>query len=178
MTMPGGMALICTANSNLHRKKIKGFKCERSAATNASFTAFVQDTGYVTEAERLGRSFVFYDHVAPEHVKTQGDFPTKSLALDGYDPTVTPIGFEPNCYGLDNTVGDVWKWTRDPFRMHSARTQNRKASSRARNSKLPKGGSFLCHADCCMRYRITACTGNTPDSASSHTGFRAVYADG
>ena len=72
MAMPVGKALICTANSNLHRKKIKGFKCERSAVTNASLTAFVQDTGYVTEAEQLGRSFVFYNHVAPEHGETQG----------------------------------------------------------------------------------------------------------
>ncbi|WP_323768468.1 SUMF1/EgtB/PvdO family nonheme iron enzyme [Antarctobacter sp.] len=35
-----------------------------TATTVAQFAAFVQDTGYVTEAERAGSSFVFHSHVA------------------------------------------------------------------------------------------------------------------
>ena len=41
--------------------------------------------------------------------------------------------------------------------------------------KLGKGGSFLCHASYCFRYRIAARTGNSPDSSTSHQGFRLVY---
>ncbi len=36
------------------------------AVTNAEFERFVSDTGYVTDAERLGWSFVFYQHVEEE----------------------------------------------------------------------------------------------------------------
>jgi sulfatase modifying factor 1 len=37
-----------------------------------------------------------------------------------------------------------------------------------------KGGSFLCHASYCNRYRVAARTSNTPDSAASNIGFRCV----
>jgi formylglycine-generating enzyme required for sulfatase activity len=37
-----------------------------------------------------------------------------------------------------------------------------------------KGGSFLCHASYCNRYRVAARTANTPDSAASNIGFRCV----
>jgi Sulfatase-modifying factor enzyme 1 len=37
-----------------------------------------------------------------------------------------------------------------------------------------KGGSFLCHASSCSRYRVAARTSNTPDSFTSNIGFRGV----
>jgi len=40
---------------------------------------------------------------------------------------------------------------------------------------LTKGGSYLCHATYCHRYRIAARTGNSPDSATGHIGFRLVF---
>ena len=39
------------------------------AVTNAEFDEFVRDTGYVTDAERLGWSFVFYQHLAEDKRK-------------------------------------------------------------------------------------------------------------
>ena len=39
---------------------------DQAAVTNAQFAAFVEATGYATEAERLGWSFVFQGHLAPK----------------------------------------------------------------------------------------------------------------
>jgi len=38
-----------------------------------------------------------------------------------------------------------------------------------------KGGSFMCHKSYCFRYRIAARSGSTPDSTTSHIGFRLAY---
>jgi formylglycine-generating enzyme required for sulfatase activity len=37
-----------------------------------------------------------------------------------------------------------------------------------------RGGSYLCHASYCNRYRVAARTSNTPDSSSGHLGFRCA----
>jgi sulfatase modifying factor 1 len=41
------------------------FLIDRTAVTNAAFAKFVAATGYVTEAERIGWSFVFYAQLHP-----------------------------------------------------------------------------------------------------------------
>ncbi|MFF3942345.1 SUMF1/EgtB/PvdO family nonheme iron enzyme [Streptomyces phaeofaciens] len=40
--------------------------------------------------------------------------------------------------------------------------------------RVVRGGSHLCHASCCNRYRVAARSGDTPDSSSGHTGFRCA----
>ena len=35
------------------------------------------------------------------------------------------------------------------------------------NAKVMKGGSYLCHASYCNRYRVAARTSNTPDSGTA-----------
>ncbi len=42
---------------------VKSFAMDAGAVTNERFAAFVDDTGYVTDAERFGWSFVFHQHV-------------------------------------------------------------------------------------------------------------------
>jgi formylglycine-generating enzyme required for sulfatase activity len=37
-----------------------------------------------------------------------------------------------------------------------------------------RGGSYLCHASYCNRYRVAARTKNTPDSATTNISFRCV----
>jgi formylglycine-generating enzyme len=59
--------------------------------------------------------------------------------------------------------------------MRSLKKAARLTNSQAGPRKVIKGGSFLCHASYCHRYRIAARTGNTPDSSTGHTGFRVVY---
>ncbi|MBX3141543.1 MAG: formylglycine-generating enzyme family protein [Trueperaceae bacterium] len=40
--------------------------------------------------------------------------------------------------------------------------------------RVVKGGSYLCHASYCNRYRVAARTFNTPDSTTGHMGFRVA----
>ncbi|MEM9441452.1 MAG: SUMF1/EgtB/PvdO family nonheme iron enzyme, partial [Pseudomonadota bacterium] len=44
-----------------------------------------------------------------------------------------------------------------------------------KGAKVLKGGSYLCHISYCYRYRIAARTGTTPDTTTSHQGFRLVF---
>jgi formylglycine-generating enzyme required for sulfatase activity len=40
--------------------------------------------------------------------------------------------------------------------------------------RVMRGGSHLCHASYCNRYRVDARNANTPDSATTNLGFRCV----
>ena len=51
---------------------INAFRIDRCAVTNARFARFVAATGYVTEAERQGRSFVFAGLLPDEFEETRG----------------------------------------------------------------------------------------------------------
>lgn len=46
--------------------RLAPFGIERATVTNARFARFVADTGYVTDAERIGWSFVFHGVLTPE----------------------------------------------------------------------------------------------------------------
>ncbi|MCJ8336661.1 MAG: formylglycine-generating enzyme family protein, partial [Epibacterium sp.] len=56
----------------LRAARLKPFRMGAKTVTNAEFASFVEDTGYVTEAERFGWSFVFWSEVPPEIEMTQG----------------------------------------------------------------------------------------------------------
>jgi sulfatase modifying factor 1 len=45
--------------------RVRPFRMDRTAVTNAQFAAFVKETGYRTDAERYGWSFVFHAFVSP-----------------------------------------------------------------------------------------------------------------
>jgi len=105
----------------------------------------------------------------------QGQFPKENLCKDGFATTAPARSFAPNGYGLYNMVGNVWEWTADPFRIRSQKKQAKLRQAQMQGYKLSKGGSFLCHASYCWRYRIAARTGNSPDSTTTHTGFRVVW---
>ncbi|NBD25810.1 formylglycine-generating enzyme family protein [Paenibacillus glycinis] len=96
--LPGGTFLMGTNDEEGFPKDGEGpirevalapFYIDACAVTNREFGAFVQATGYLTEAERFGWSFVFHLFV-PEAAKASGS--TKSvpgtpwwLAVDGAD---------------------------------------------------------------------------------------------
>jgi len=48
------------------------FWIDRAAVSNAQFAAFVKDTGYVTEAERFGWSFVFHNQLVGRQRRNAG----------------------------------------------------------------------------------------------------------
>lgn len=50
---------------------LSAFGMDVATVTNAAFAAFVQATGHVTDAERFGRSFVFYDFVS-DRIRERG----------------------------------------------------------------------------------------------------------
>jgi sulfatase modifying factor 1 len=244
------------------------FDIDTSPVTNADFDAFVKATGYRTEAEIFGWSFVFWSHIPkdrfqelvedtaahtpwwckvpgatwdkPEgpgsnvntradhpvvHVSWndaaayaawaqkslpteaqweyaarggleqnlypwgddltpggehrcniwQGTFPVEDLADDGFAGTCPVTAFPPNGYGIYSITGNVWEWCADWFQpTFPNAAQHDPAGPPLGETRVMKGGSFLCHASYCNRYRVAARTSNTPDSSTSNIGFRCV----
>lgn len=271
--VPGGLGLIGTQTPQIladgegpmKRKKLRALLWEPGAVTVAQFRAFVEATGFVTEADQFGWTFVFHLQVPegqpptaavpgldwwrridganwerplgpfgpiaePDHPVTQvswndavayckwaggrlpsegewehaargglgdarfpwgdkepndhdffpcniwqGQFPHVNSCKDGYSGTAPAISFEPNGYGLYNMVGNVWQWTCNPYKVRSLKKTARYQNANHGGHKITKGGSFLCHKSYCYRYRIAARTGNSPESATTHMGFRIVY---
>jgi formylglycine-generating enzyme len=273
--VPGGLTLVGThfpeilddGEDPLRETRVKPFRIGATTVTNAQFLTFIQATGYVTEAERFGWSFVFWSQVPKRIGRTQavpqvkwwrrvdganwqdingpctqteawhadhpvvqvswndaqayakwvggrlpseaewehaargglgdvrfpwgavepndtdfqpcniwqGQFPDVNTAKDGFVTTCPARHYDPNGYGLFNTVGNVWEWTAEPFRIKSLKKHVRHRLANMKGYKLSKGGSFLCHKSYCYRYRIAARSGTSPDSATTHQGFRVVW---
>jgi sulfatase modifying factor 1 len=56
--------------SPVHKVKLESFYIDPYSVTNAKFTEFIDDTGYKTEAEKFGWSFVFYSFLSPQIAQT------------------------------------------------------------------------------------------------------------
>lgn len=106
----------------------------------------------------------------------QGQFPTVNTRDDGWLTTAPVRTYQPNGYGLWQTVGNVWEWCSDWWSpTYYAETRVvapiGPADGTMRNLR---GGSFLCHDSYCNRYRNAARSSNTPDSSMGNAGFRTV----
>jgi formylglycine-generating enzyme required for sulfatase activity len=93
----------------------------------------------------------------------QGAFPERDLGLDGYRGTAPVDAFEPNGFGLFCVIGNVWEWTDSAFAAGDPR-------------RVRKGGSYLCHASYCDRYRPAARSSGEEDASAGNVGFRVAYA--
>jgi sulfatase modifying factor 1 len=112
----------------------------------------------------------------------QGSFPTLNTAEDGWVTTAPVRSYQPNGFGLWQTVGNVWEWCADTFdpttyskRPPTAPTSNPQGPAHAAN-RILRGGSYLCHDSYCNRYRNSARSSNTPDSSMGNAGFRTLAA--
>jgi sulfatase modifying factor 1 len=120
----------------------------------------------------------------------QGEFPWQNLRSDGYEGT-SPVGsFDPNGYGLNDMIGNVWEWTADFFTSsHAEAAAHACCTPRNPHVAMPhgdepiprrviKGGSHLCAPNYCLRYRPAARQGEAVDTSTAHIGFRCVLREG
>ena len=105
-----------------------------------------------------------------------GDVPHREPLDDGHLTTAPVKSYRPNGFGLWQTAGNVWEWCADWFDPgYDARSERRDPRGPdAGDTRVMRGGSYLCHDSYCHRYRVAARTSNTPDSASANLGFRCA----
>ncbi len=105
----------------------------------------------------------------------QGSFPNQTT--EPWRPWTMPASsFEPNGFGLYSVVGNVWEWCEDWFSpaYHLETAEHNPKFSEETGRRSMRGGSFLCHASYCNRYRVAARSANTPSSSSGNCGFRVA----
>jgi formylglycine-generating enzyme required for sulfatase activity len=146
-----------------------------------------------------GKDYAWGDELAPGGAMManywQGLFPFTNQMLDGWERT-SPVGTYPaNGYGIVDMIGNTWEWTSDWWgdRRSVAKKPNGSCCtiSNPRGGKLQdsfdpsqprvrigrkvlKGGSHLCAANFCQRYRPAARHPEMIDTSTSHIGFRCV----
>ena len=106
----------------------------------------------------------------------QGEFPARNTCADGFYGTCPVDAFAPNAFGLYNTTGNVWEWCADWFSrdFHTRDKRTNPRGPRRGTHRTARGGSYLCHASYCRRYRVAGRNALTPDSSSGNVGFRCV----
>lgn len=135
---------------------------------------------YAARAGHPGRRFVWGDELTPDGVHRcniwQGTFPTDNTLDDGYLSTAPARSFEPNDFGLWNLAGNVWEWCSDWFSPYYYKRSpvEDPTGPRYGQSRVMRGGSYLCHDSYCHRYRVAARSSNTPDSSSGNLSFRCA----
>ena len=125
------------------------------------------------------RRYPWGDELTPDgrHMANlwQGHFPVTNTAEDGYRGTAPVQAFPPNDFGLHNTAGNVWEWCADWWGIaHPAGPVRDPTGPPSGPAKVMRGGSYLCHASYCNRYRVAARTRNDPESTGGNTGFRCA----
>ena len=141
---------------------------------------------YAARAGLDGKDYTWGDEYSETKANTwQGLFPFFNTKADGY-LGAAPVGsFPPNGYGLYDMAGNVWEWTQDYYqvgREQMAYTSNPQGPKTGYDPKKPleigshvvKGGSHLCAPNYCSRYRPAARESQSPDTGTTHIGFRLV----
>lgn len=144
-----------------------------------------------------GKPLIWGEELTPDgrHMANlwQGHFPDQNTNDDLFVRTAPVRSFPPNGLGLYDMAGNVWEWTSDQFRIDTYAERLRESGPKeicinpvgpdstydprnplASDSRVQKGGSFLCHAAYCSSYRPSARMAAPPDSGLSHLGFRCV----
>lgn len=89
----------------------------------------------------------------------QGAFPARDLGTDGFTGRAPVACFPADRHGVYDLIGNVWEWT---------------TSKAGGESNVIKGGSFLCAANYCARYRPAARQFQERSLGTDHIGFRLI----
>ena len=119
-----------------------------------------------------------------------GSFPWYHAGSDTPGPTAVS-SYPPNGYGLYDMIGNVWEWTSSAYAISGPASAGARGDCGCGGSegeiqgihKTPekpldhtlKGGSFLCAAEYCARYRPAARIGLPTQTSTAHVGFRCAY---
>lgn len=141
---------------------------------------------YAARGGLKGKDYSWGDQYSATKANTwQGIFPFFNTKADGYLGTAPVGSFPPNGYGLYDMSGNVWEWTQDWYQVERdsmAHQKNPKGPDYGYDPKKPrdgsvhviKGGSHLCAKNYCSRYRPAARESQSPDTGTTHIGFRLV----
>lgn len=138
---------------------------------------------YAARSGREGDPFPWGAELEPNggHLMNvwQGSFPRQNVQADGYASTAPVTTYEPNSCGLYNMTGNVWEWCADWFSpdTYSRGPVSNPTGPEHGQARIMRGGSYLCHASYCNRYRVDSRSSNTPDSSTGNLGFRCVWKD-
>ena len=108
----------------------------------------------------------------------QGLFPLQNSADDGYAGRARVGCFPANDHGLFDMIGNVWEWTTNWYVPGHSGEPIPEPGYDPQQPGVPvrviKGGSFLCAANFCQRYRPAARHPQDATLGTSHIGFRTV----
>lgn len=127
ITIPANRAIIGTNaplisvdyEGPMRREKIILFQIDRTTVTNRKFAKFIDETGYQTDAERIGWSFVFHHQLPNDFPATQAVANTpwwrvvqgaSWTKLIGADDTLEQYGEHPVVHVSKNDAEAFAKW--------------------------------------------------------------------
>ncbi|MFV8381537.1 formylglycine-generating enzyme family protein [Corynebacterium hindlerae] len=130
---------------------------------------------YAARAGRPPTAYAWGEEFDPRLANTfEGAFPHAPTR----EPGTTAVGSYPaNPWGFVDLIGNVWEWTAQRWTDHHATAQSccgQSLRSGREEQWVVKGGSHMCSADYCERYRPAARQGMSADSSATHVGFRCA----